>query len=84
MTTTMQLTVLTNNLQGAQAKMFCVHDFDLSRSVNITFNVNAVKDIDMDRHKVTLEIELVASWQDTRISCHSCEPAEEVRMLPCS
>ena len=83
MTTTMQLAFLTNNLQGAQENMFNIFPYDLFRSVNITFNVNDVKDIDLDRHKVTLDIELVASWQDTRISCRSCGQAEEVRTHPC-
>ena len=83
MTTTMQLAFLTNNLQGAQENMFNIFAYDLFRSVNITFNVNDVKEIDMDRHKVTLDMEMVARWQDTRISCRSCGPAEEVRIHPC-
>ena len=82
MTKTMQLVFLTNTLQGAQERVFNIYDFDLFRSVNITFNMNDVKDIDMDRHKVTLDIEIVARWQDTRISCRSCGPAEEV-IHPC-
>ena len=80
MTTIMQLEFLTNNLQGAQERMFNIYDFILiPRRVNITFNVNDVKEIDEERHKVTFDMEIVASWQDTRISCLSCgAPAEEV------
>ena len=81
MTTTMQLAFLTNNRQGAQERVFDI--YNLFRSVNITFNVNDVKEIDMDRHKVTLDVEMVARWQDTRISCRSCGQAEEVRIHPC-
>ena len=57
--------------------MFDIYDFDAIRSVNITFNVNDVKEIDKERHKVTFDIEIVASWQDTRISCLSCGAAAE-------
>ena len=59
----------------------------IPRRVNITFNVNDVKEIDEERHKVTFDIELVASWQDTRISCHTCAAAaaeEDVEVTnPC-
>ena len=73
MTTIMQLECLTNNLQGAREGCLISMIFILiPRRVNITFNVNDVKEIDEERHKVTFDIELVASWQDTRISCRSC------------
>ena len=48
--------------------------------VNITISVNGIDDIDMDRQRITLAMELTASWQDTRISCAKCE-ANEVRRI---
>ena len=48
------------------------------RVVNFTILMNNVEDIDTDRQRITLAMELTASWKDTRISCAKCE-ANEVR-----
>ena len=56
--------------------MFDIYDFDFdTRSVNLTFNVNDVKEIDEERQKVTFDMEIMASWEDSRISCLVCGAA---------
>ena len=78
MTTIMTLTSLTNNHQGARERMFDIYDFDFNtRTMNVTFNVNDVKEIDEKRHQITFDIEMTASWQDSRISCLFCGAAAE-------
>ena len=39
------------------------------RDMFFTFFVNDVKDIDTAMHKVTLDIVMEISWQDTRLAC---------------
>ena len=49
---------------------------EILRFVNFTIFVNSIEDIDTDRQRITLDITLAMSWQDTRISCPRCGAAE--------
>ena len=78
MTTIITMSSLTNNHQGARERMFDIYDFDFNnRTMNGTFIVNDVKEIDEKRHKISFDIEMTASWQDSRISCLFCGAAAD-------
>ena len=48
-----------------------------SRSVDIMFYVNDVKEINLDTQKITLDIQMIARWQDSRTSCANCGSDKE-------
>ena len=53
------------------------YDMKHSRSVDIMFDVKDVKEINLDTQKITLDIQMIARWQDSRISCAKCGSDKE-------
>ena len=53
------------------------YDMKHSRSVDIMFDVKDVKEINLDTQKITLDIQMIARWQDSRISCANCGSDKE-------
>ena len=44
--------------------------------MNFTTFVYGIEEIDTDRQRITLDMAMAMSWQDTRVSCARCGVAE--------
>ena len=60
-----------------ESHRFCVQKFvSIFRFVNFTTFVYRIEEIDTDRQRITFDMALAMSWQDSRVSCARCGVAE--------
>ena len=54
------------------------------RFVNFTIFVYGIEEIDTDRQRITFDMAMAMSWQDSRVSCPRCGVAEvtQIQIYP--